>query len=136
VGKVGILVGLRSEAAPALHHQRVPIYGYSPTSERRGSLPERGTHLRGEVGGGSGSQALLGDLVYRSEQLREAVTEVGVLFSDRALQVAMWRQPARRDRYLELEAGVKSWRDVGYHTGGTGDEDRDKDLRLHLCVFG
>jgi len=76
------------------------------------------------------ARRLLGDLAYRSEQLREAVTEVGVLFSDRARQVAMWRQPARRDRYLELEAGVKSWRDVGYHAGGTGDEDRDK-----ICAY-
>ena len=82
------------------------------------------------------ARRLLGDLAYRSEQSREAVTEVGVLFSDRTLQVATWGQSARRVRYLELEAGVRSWRDVGYHAGGTGDEDRDKDLCLHLCVFG
>jgi len=56
-------------------------------------------------------------------------------FGHRAIRAAMRGKAAHRDRLLELEAGVRSRRDVGYHAGGIGHRDRGQDLRLHLYAF-
>src|SRR5215216_6063859 len=81
VGKVGIFLTLRSEAAPALcATKRVPIcYELTAANLADISLTEE---LIAEAALGEGvARRLLAELAYRSEHLREALAEVGILLA-------------------------------------------------------
>ena len=81
MGKVGIFLTLRSEAAPALRAtNRVPIcYELTAANLADISLSEE---LIAEAALGEGvARRLLAELAYRSEHLREALAEVGILLA-------------------------------------------------------
>jgi hypothetical protein len=80
VGKVGHLQRLRGEAAPVVRHQSgAPLLRAHPLQNVADiSLTEE---LIAEAALGEGvARSLLGDLAYSSENLREALTSVGILF--------------------------------------------------------
>jgi hypothetical protein len=81
MGKVGLLLGLRSETAPALcATNRVPLsYELIPANVADISVSEE---LINEAALGKAvAMRLLGDLAYQSEQLRKALAEVGILLA-------------------------------------------------------
>ncbi len=57
-GKVGFLLGLRSEAAPVVRYQPSSYLLRAHPSQRRRHLPDRRTHQRGGFGGGGSEEAL------------------------------------------------------------------------------
>jgi hypothetical protein len=80
VGEVGFLQRLRGEGTPHLCHQRGPsLLRADPRKNVAGvSLSEE---LIDQAALGEGSSQTLGDLAYRSKELREALGEVGILLS-------------------------------------------------------
>src|SRR5215204_3359696 len=80
------------------------------------------------------ARRLLGDLAYRSEAKRSVGPRLGRvrdLPGDREGRPAR-PEAAHRDRPFEPQAGVRARRDAGDDPGGSGEQDRGEDLRLHL----
>ena len=78
MGEVGLLFGLRGEGAHALCHQwGSSLLRADPANVVDVSLTEE--LVTGPALGDGAARRLLGDLAYRSEGLREALAEVGIL---------------------------------------------------------
>jgi hypothetical protein len=102
---VGLLQRLRGEAAPALFDQPGSYLLRAHPCQRSGHLPHRGTHQRGDFGGGGSEEALGRHLAYRSEQLKEALAEVGIL-------LATERSERRRGVRQQIEIALSSLKRV------------------------
>ena len=114
---------------------RVPIsYELTPANVADISLTEE---LINEAALGEGvARRLLGDLAYRSEDLREALAEVGILL---ATERAERRRGARQHIEIALSSlkrvfGLRFGRDFSHHPRGAGHQDSGQDLRLHLRI--
>ena len=134
MGEVGLLLGLRGEAAPHLHHQnRVPIsYELTPANVADLSLTEE---LLAEANlGGEVACKLLGDLAYRRQELEEELAESGIALVS---SEASARRPGIRQQieigHLQPQANLRSRRDLGHHHARwAGRQDRSQDNGLHL----
>jgi hypothetical protein len=82
VGEVGLLRRLRGEAAPALcATNRIPL-SYELTPPANVADVSLSEELVVEAALGEGmARRLLGDLAYRSEELRQTLAEVGILLA-------------------------------------------------------
>ncbi len=105
MGKVGFLLGVRREAAPALcATNRVPI-SYELTSANIADVTLT-EELVAEADFGDGvARKLLGDLAYRSEEPRKALAEVGIL-------LATERAERRRGARQQIEIALSSLKRV------------------------
>jgi hypothetical protein len=140
MGKVGLLLGLRSETAPVVRHQPGAPLLRTHSGKRSGHLPERislSEELIDETALGEGvARKLLGDLAYRSEDLREALAEVGILLATERAERRHGVRQLNRDRSFEPQEGLWVGRDFGYHARWVGYQDRGQDSSLHLRLCG
>ncbi len=129
MGEVGFVQRLRGEVAPGVCHQ----WGSSsPTSSPPQTSPTSrlAEELINEAKLAEGvARKLLGDLAYRSKELREALAEVGILLSTEPSERRRGLRQRIRDLLFELEEGLWSRADAGDYPGRAGHQDRGEDLR-------
>ena len=136
MGKVGFLLGLWREAASALcATNRVPLsYELTAANIADISLTEE---LINEAALGEGvARRLLGDLAYRSDHLREALAEVGILLATERAQRRRGVRQHTRDRSFKPQEGLWVGPDFGHHAHWSGYQDRGQGLCLHLRFSG
>ena len=114
---------------------RVPLsYELTPANVADISLSEE---LIYETALGEGvARKLLGDLAYRSEDLREALAEVGILLATERAERRHGVRQQIRDCSFEPQEGLWVGRDFGYHARWVGYQDRGQDSSLHLRLCG
>jgi hypothetical protein len=72
----------------------------------------------------------MGELVAEAALRNRAAKRVSGELGDRVVRAA-----AGRDRHLRLEQGIQRRRAAGDHHGRAGDQDRNRDSRLHLLLL-
>ncbi len=136
-GEVGLLLGLRREAAPVVRYQpHSPLLRAHPC-QRRGHLPDRGTLIAEAALGEGVARRLLGDLAYSGEDLREALAEVGILLATerserrRGVRQHIERSPFRASRGSLAWARLWPLRSSGWLAGS-----RRRSAPTHLRFSG
>src|SRR3712207_908417 len=120
VGKVGLLLGLRSETAPSLRHQPGASLLRAHSGTRGRHLPERGTPRRSGFGSGSSEEAL-GRPGLQQRAVEDCLGRGCHPYGgNRAGRAAPRGQTANRDRSFEPQEGLWAGRDFGYHAHRVG----------------